>query len=225
MPRVDEGWSRHHPAPPRRRPVGVVGLLLATALLLLVPTGPASAHDALEGTEPGDGTVLDTAPGQVVLTFTADQLAVGAAVAVTGPDAAEWADGAPVVAGQTVTQALAPGMPSGAYSVEWRSVSGDGHPTAGTFAFTIALPEVVTPSPTVPEPTTPTTPSATVPTPTAVPSSEADVATPQATISATLEDDAPSGGSGFALVVAGVVVLLLVAAGIAVALRRRGRAA
>ena len=213
MRRTDDRRSRHRQGPPRRRPLGVLGVLLATALLL-GPAGPASAHDGLDGTQPADGAVLDAAPDQVVLTFTADQLAVGAAVAVTGPDGVERADGAPVVAGPTVTQALARDMPGGAYTVEWRSVSGDGHPTGGTFTFTLALPAVVTPTPPASSPASALTAS---PSPAAVPA-------PRATIDAVVEADAPPGGPGAPLVVAGVVVLLLVAAGIAVAVRRRGRA-
>jgi copper resistance protein C len=127
-----------HPSAWWRRELArlAVGLLLA-AVAVLGGAHVATAHDVLLGSEPADGAVLDTAPAEVVLTFSAEQVDVGTAVTVTGPDGEPWADGAPVVAGATVTQGLRDGMPSGDYAVAWRSVSGDGHPIEGTFGFTV----------------------------------------------------------------------------------------
>ena len=108
----------------------------------------AVAHDALVSTEPGDGTTVEE-PEAVVLTFAADQLAVGAVVAVSGSDGQEWGDGATTVSGFTVTQPLRDVLPAGDLQVAWRSVSGDGHPVDGSFGFTVeAAPE----SPSAPEP-------------------------------------------------------------------------
>ncbi|MDT0165291.1 copper resistance protein CopC [Actinotalea sp. AC32] len=112
-------------------------LLLGLVLAVVAPL-PALAHDSLVGSEPADGAVVETAPAQVVLTFSSTQLDVGAAVTVTGPDGREWADGAPRVEDERVVQPLATGMAAGAYAVQWRSVSGDGHPVTGTFAFEVA---------------------------------------------------------------------------------------
>ena len=39
-------------------------------VLVLGGAGPASAHAALKSTEPGDGTVLKSAPRSITLTFT-----------------------------------------------------------------------------------------------------------------------------------------------------------
>lgn len=114
--------------------------LLAAAWSLALGS-PAAAHDVLVGTDPADGSVLDEAPAQVVLTFAAEQAGVGAEVVVTGPDGASWSDGSPVVAGTTVTQALVDGLPDGAYVVAWRSVAQDGHPVTGAFTFTVDVPE------------------------------------------------------------------------------------
>ncbi|MBX9243615.1 copper resistance protein CopC [Actinotalea ferrariae] len=126
------------------------GAVVVATLLLLLGWTPrqAVAHDALVSTEPGDGTTVEE-PEAVVLTFAADQLAVGAVVAVTGPDGQEWGDGATTVSGVTVTQPLRDGLLAGDFQVAWRSVSGDGHPVEGTFGFTVeAAPE----SPRAPEP-------------------------------------------------------------------------
>lgn len=127
------------PAPARTRTV-VVGLAALVLLLAgLVAARPAAAHDALAGSDPADGASLGQAPAQVVLTFTADQLPVGAAVVVSDASGTDRADGVPVVAGRTVTQALEPGLPAGSYTVQWRSVSGDGHPVEGTLAFEVTV--------------------------------------------------------------------------------------
>lgn len=128
--------DHQHPVPVARRRVGalVASLLVGWGLL---STGPAAAHDQLVGTEPADGVVLDQAPGTVVLTFNADQLPVGAAVVVRDAAGTDRADGAPVVDGRTVTQALRGGSPAGVHTVQWRSVSGDGHPIEGSFAFEV----------------------------------------------------------------------------------------
>ena len=117
-----------------------VRALLALGLVVVGATS-AIAHDALIGSDPADAAALTSAPTQVVLTFSADQLAVGTAVEVTGPDGASWVDGAPVVVGSAVTQALLPGLPDGGYTVLWRSVSGDGHPVDGTLTFSLDVPE------------------------------------------------------------------------------------
>lgn len=126
--------------PIARRDPSLAPLLLTALVLLLGVVGavPASAHDRLLGSDPADAAVVERAPASVVLTFNADQLPVGAAVVVRDAAGADRADGDPVVDGATVTQALQPGLPAGAYTVQWRSVSGDGHPIEGTFGFEVA---------------------------------------------------------------------------------------
>ena len=95
----------------------------------------ASAHDALVGTSPADGSTVGAVPGQVTLTFDQPALALGSTVLVAGP-------GGPVMSGRTrvtdnrVTQAVQPGAPAGRYTVTWRVTSIDGHPVSGSFGFT-----------------------------------------------------------------------------------------
>ena len=129
---------RQPPAHVRRsRLVVVSAAVLVAAAWSLGPGSPAVAHDALIGTDPADGAVLDAAPSQVVLTFAAEQAGVGAEVVVSGPEATTWSDGDAVTSGTIVTQPLAPGMPDGAYTVAWRSVAQDGHPVTGAITFSV----------------------------------------------------------------------------------------
>lgn len=124
----------------RRARWGTLAATVATmavlGLLLGVPVGPAGAHDALESTIPADDAVLQSPPSEVVLTFGADQLSMGTAVTVTGPDGDDHADGAPRVTGRVVTQAVGE-APAGDFTVRWRSVSADGHPVSGEFGFSV----------------------------------------------------------------------------------------
>lgn len=204
------------PAGSSRPRAGWRGSLVLAVVALVTLAGaasPAAAHDTLVGAEPADGTALTTAPGQVVLTFSADQLALGAAVAVTGPDGASVTSGDPVVAGTTLTQALSTGLAAGAYSVQWRSVSGDGHPIEGIFGFTVEASPSPTPSETASAAPTPSAP----PTAQTEPSAGPVVSTPGP--GATTE--APRANARSWLV-AGLVVLVVAGAAIAVVVRRQG---
>ena len=71
------------------------------------------------------------------LEFSDAPQSLGTEVAVTGPDGTTATDGAPEIAGSTVTQQLAGGLPAGTYTVEWRVASADGHPLTGSFAFDV----------------------------------------------------------------------------------------
>lgn len=206
-----------HPRPTAAHRTALALLAGAAALLGPVLTAPAAAaHDVLVGSEPADGAVLEVPPADVVLTFSAEQGALGAEVLVTGPDGSDWTSGDAVVAGTTVTQPLRPGMPNGAYRVAWRSVAADGHPVTGELGFEVSAPEP-TPSP-----------SAT-PRPTGDDATEGDEGPTAQPTDETTELPAepvavaPSGSGGVPpwLVAGPVAALALVAAGVLVARRRR----
>jgi methionine-rich copper-binding protein CopC len=112
--------------------------VLAVALLFLVGTGSAAAHDVLIGTDPADGAVLSAPPAQVKLTFAQQALSIGTRMRVTGPSGAVVSSRPVQVIGSYVTQPLDPGLDPGAYTVVWRVTSADGHPVSGTFAFSLA---------------------------------------------------------------------------------------
>ncbi|KUN10595.1 transporter [Streptomyces yokosukanensis] len=116
-------------------------LVCAGLLLLLLGTAaPASAHAALRATDPGDGTVLRSAPRQVTLTFTESVGLLTDSFRVydprnrrlrTGP--AEHAPGGPATARVTLPAELA----TGTYTVAWRVVSADSHPVSGALTFSV----------------------------------------------------------------------------------------
>ncbi len=197
----------HVPRGPRAALRRAAVAALTCGLVLVSPA--ALAHDALVGTDPPDGAVLDAAPTQVVLTFSAQQTPVGAEVVVTCADGAAWSDGEAVVSGVTVTQALRPGVPDGPCTVAWRSVAQDGHPVTGSFGFEVAAPR--------PEPT----PSEEEPSPSEEPASVEPTADPTPTepTPAQEPDGDDDGGVTWWVAAAGFVL----AAGTAALLARRRR--
>jgi len=120
--------------------LAAAGALAAGAVLLVAPAGPASAHNQLEATVPADGAVVDAPPASVVLTFDQPVLALGTQVVVLGPDGAPVSTGDPVLVDDDVTQDLGGELPAGAYRVEWRATSADGHPVSGELGFTASGP-------------------------------------------------------------------------------------
>lgn len=199
---------------------------LVLGLLALAGASPAAAHDQLVGSDPADGSVLTTAPTQVVLTFSAEPLAAGRAAAlVTGADGSSWWDGDAVIAGTTVTQQLRPGMPAGEYTVTWQAPSSDGHVLTGTLAFTLAPPPAAEPSASpssAPEATEP----AGAPGPAASATAAPAPGTPSAAPSDRSDDDRLDAATNpVRWLVAGLVVVAVGGVVLALALRRPGAGA
>jgi len=135
-PAVGRGWAR---AP----------LLAALATLFLgLGVAPAQAHDALVASSPLGGAVLPTAPPAVQLEFSGTPLPLGTEVLVVGPDGRPVSAGNAEIRGTTVVQRLSEDLPAGAYAVEWRSASSDGHALTGTldFSVTAGAPAAATPA-------------------------------------------------------------------------------
>ncbi|MDG9710175.1 copper resistance CopC/CopD family protein [Streptomyces sp. DH10] len=116
-------------------------MLLGTVLvLLLFSAAPASAHAALRGTDPDDGSVVQRAPRHLTLTFTESVGLLDDSFRVFGPDQrrvhtgeAEHADGR----SDTARVGLPGKLARGTYTVAWRVVSADSHPISGAFTFSV----------------------------------------------------------------------------------------
>lgn len=127
---------------PRHRSAALLlGLLAAFALLFgaaLASPSAAVAHDQLLSSSPADGETLDAAPSEATLEYSGEIQPIGLEILVSDASgtAIELPD-EPVVSGMTVTQAL-PTLAPGDYTLDWRVVSGDGHPIAGSIAFSVA---------------------------------------------------------------------------------------
>lgn len=126
-------------------------MLLGTVLVLLLlgSAGPASAHAALRGADPGDGSVVKSAPRHVTLTFTESVALLDDSFRIYSPDnhrvplgEPEHADGR----SDTARVGLPGGLDDGTYTVAWRVVSADSHPVSGAFTFSIGKPSPTAPA-------------------------------------------------------------------------------
>ncbi len=114
-----------------------VAAALVAALAVLVPAAPASAHASLVSTDPADGSLLDEAPSEVVLTFNEPVRLTAQAITVydaTGQPVASDAS----ASGTAVTVDLAEdALGRGTYVMGWFVVSADGHPVSGSLTFSV----------------------------------------------------------------------------------------
>lgn len=98
--------------------------------------GPASAHTALVGSDPANGSTLPTAPARIALDFN-ENIGSEPQVAVIAPD------GTPVKVSniqaidQQVTADVADVGQRGTYSLSYRVVSADGHPVMATVKYEV----------------------------------------------------------------------------------------
>lgn len=191
-----------------RRPRVLLAAATALGIMLAATTAiaPAQAHDQLVSSTPATDEALDPAPTEVTLTYSDNILEVGVEVVVTDAGGTDWVAEAPAVDGPTVTVPLESDMPGGAYTVDWRVVSSDGHPISGTLPFSVTTP-AAEPSPATPEPSA-SSPAATAPTD-SVTSAPADTADPEST-----STEAGLSGPHIAIIAGIVLVVLLIVAGV-----------
>lgn len=113
-------------------------LVVVTIAACLSMLSGASAHAALLGSDPADGSVLPAAPSAVVLTFT--EPVTPLVVTLVSPDGQSAALGGAEASNDRVTVPLPELGAHGTYLLGWRVTSADGHPVAGSFVFSIGAP-------------------------------------------------------------------------------------
>ncbi|WP_330478174.1 copper resistance protein CopC [Streptomyces platensis] len=123
----------------------VVALALAGALLGgLGGAAPASAHAALTGSTPAQGSVADRAPEQVTLTFSEGVAMGDDSIRVLDPQGKRVDDEKLRNLSSDRVVKYGAGLPSGlrdgTYTVAWQAVSADSHPVSGAFTFSIGAP-------------------------------------------------------------------------------------
>jgi len=203
------------------RPAVLLTLLATAVTLLAGPVPTASAHAELIATSPAAGARVATAPAVVTLTFTDPIDARYVRLAVTTPSGravSGFTTAGPVVR-ITVSDRSA-----GAYRVEYRVVSKDGHPVSGRLDYTV----LTGPGPAV---TPPASAGATTvgAAPSPSPSSSASPLAPRALVASAPPGSGPgpgagSGPSSAAWLAGGAgLLVVLVAAGFGVRAARRGR--
>ena len=117
------------------------GIVLVTAAVVL-GAGPASAHAALVGTDPEDGSTLAAAPSTVTFTFN-ENVSRRAQVAVAAPDGTQVDVGRIRAVDNTVTATVPDVDQRGTYSASYRVISADGHPVTGTVMYKVTAGQTV----------------------------------------------------------------------------------
>lgn len=115
----------------------VVTLALAVGLALLLGAAPAWAHSKLDSSNPADGASVATPPQSVSLTFNEDVQAGFTVVTLIGPDGKDYHSGDVTETDETITVGALPLGPAGVYQIGYRVVSADGHPVSGKTSFTL----------------------------------------------------------------------------------------
>jgi methionine-rich copper-binding protein CopC len=109
---------------------------LVSAVLVVVPLTPASAHNSVLSSTPAEGSTVTVQPGTLTLVTNDDLLNVPASnlMLVTDGSGRHYGDGCAIVKGASISTKAQLGV-AGDYTVQWRVVSGDGHPVSGSWSF------------------------------------------------------------------------------------------
>jgi len=129
--------SRTSRAPIRLAIAGLVGAAAAIAF-----SAPAFAHSTITDSTPGEGEVLTTLPAEFSVTANEDVLDAagtgeGFVLAILDADGTHYESGEITIDGATVSTDAIVGQ-AGDYVLEYRVVSGDGHPIEGEIPFSWA---------------------------------------------------------------------------------------
>ncbi|MFF2849929.1 copper resistance CopC/CopD family protein [Streptomyces sp. NPDC058001] len=120
-------------------------LFLAVTGALLAAAAPVSAHAALTGSDPKQGSVVDTAPDRVSLTFSENVALADDSLRVLDPSGKRVDKGkAASLGNDTYAVALHSGLPDGTFTVTYQVVSADSHPVSGAYTFSIGAPSKTT---------------------------------------------------------------------------------
>lgn len=121
----------------------VLRVALLSIALLLVGSGPASAHASLVGSDPEDGATLSEAPSAITFTFN-ENIGNPAYVAVTAPDGSKVEVSDVKAVDREVIATLADPDQRGRYTATFRVVSSDGHPVEGSIGYSTTTGRTVT---------------------------------------------------------------------------------
>lgn len=110
---------------------------VAVAAAVTSLAGPAAAHARLVSATPAPGSAV-SAPRSISLTFSERTVAAFSGFDVVNAAGAKVATRVAVSQdGKTLTGTLARPLPAGAYVVNWRIASKDGHRMTGRYDFTV----------------------------------------------------------------------------------------
>ena len=114
-----------------------------TAAMLFIANQTVSAHAELEKAEPAPNAKLTESPKQIKLVFGEELQAVGNGITLLDAKGAKVelteVKLDPADATHKTLIAGVPKLASGAYTVQWKNLSVDGHSKKGSYKFTLTL--------------------------------------------------------------------------------------
>jgi copper resistance protein C len=105
-------------------------------LALLAAPAAANAHAMLDHASPAVGSMVASAPKELVLSFTEKLEPKFSSIEVRNADGAAVNSGPARASGTEMRVGLKP-LPAGTYKVIWRVLSVDTHRTNGSFSFRV----------------------------------------------------------------------------------------
>ncbi|MGN7477275.1 copper resistance CopC family protein [Solibacillus silvestris] len=115
-------------------------LLLSLVAIFLLFMPHANAHTYLDSTTPADGTTVTEKLQTIILNYSG-KIEEGSIFKVLASDRSEMAMESIALNNGVLTGTLASPLPDDTYTVEWNSISEDGHPLSGSFSFTVNAPD------------------------------------------------------------------------------------
>jgi copper transport protein len=109
---------------------------IALAWLLLALSGAAHGHAVVLETIPADGTLLESAPDQIVIRFNEPVAPVAAQILNAAGEEITPAEPARVE-GAELRIVLPPSLAEGSYIASYRVISADSHPVGGSIVFSV----------------------------------------------------------------------------------------
>ncbi len=106
-------------------------------LLLVVVSGQLYAHSKVTRTEPADGATLSTFPQQFIIHFAAKTRLTKLTIAFDAGDSRVIDLSAFTAFQKDYSIPLMGDKGQGQYVIEWRGLSGDGHPVKGQSQFIV----------------------------------------------------------------------------------------
>ena len=131
-----EGETTMVPPAPGRRALAAYGLALALASV--GTARPALAHAELRASEPAEGAVLPASPDRVSLSFTEPMRVTSLRLFdEAGREQPLRREGERTAAAAEARASLSGPLPPGAYRLEYRGLSADGHAGGGAVRFRV----------------------------------------------------------------------------------------
>lgn len=115
-------------------------ILLTACVLFLLVSPQAFAHTYLDVTTPADGETVTTDIQKIELNYSGT-IEEGSFFTLNASNGDEISVQSFAVENGLLTGYLETPLPNGNYTVNWNSISQDGHPLSGSYSFTVNKPE------------------------------------------------------------------------------------